>query len=674
MLQDSLIGKDGLPLANGTIICYHDNSRTVLKDWYYQTGSPGSGEFGNYNWITLPNPLRLSASGTIVDINGNDTIPFFYPYFQDENGVNIFDPYFIRVLDKNGELQFVRAYFPFVANQNVTPSGPAVNTQENLIANNRFWRNCGAVNATTLPLDPNEGIEYIQSGNFGNSYNTTSNPNYYYVTIAPSQSDGFSMPDINFIKTANGGTDLITFESFSNTITTSLDGDIIPEYYINHESGSDSSGTQFKIYQFPISLHLATLSGCPFSVTIQAQSVLGNSFMTFQLYQFRGTGVESPEPTVLDTVILSNEWAKYTINSSTVFPDDNGISVSSSGDDAYYLQISLPLTAIEVNFTLPSIFLSQTQQPTNSFQTYDQVDTIISKPRTGDIRTSLNKFYFYGWVPMSNGTIGWNPNDVPALPTARNNQDTWPLFNLIWSLFSPYSNGSVNPLAQMYETGTTATPIGYGSSAYADWIANRQLALTNSMGQVLMGSAPVTSLLLSYKTEFTASNGAPALLITAINAMNAFRGMPFYVSNEGGALPGNLSANTIYYITADAAFSSNTFHVSSSFAAAMAGTAIAFTTAGTGTQTITLTLSGMSTGEYAHAQLANEVGAHSHPALLPAASFLMNTGAGQGVNQIQQIAPGNNTLQFGATTGPNVGGIPFNVTQPSTFNNIYIKL
>ncbi len=92
ILQDYLVDKTGIPMAGGTITCYHDNSRTTLKNWYYQSGTPG-----NYTYIPLDNPLTLSAAGTIQDTNGVDTIPFFYPY--SETNSNILDPYYITIVN-----------------------------------------------------------------------------------------------------------------------------------------------------------------------------------------------------------------------------------------------------------------------------------------------------------------------------------------------------------------------------------------------------------------------------------------------------------------------------------------------------------------------------------------------------------------------------------------------
>lgn len=105
MLQDSFVDKLGIPMANGTVTCYHDDSRTTLKNWYYQTGTPGL-----YTFLPLPNPLTLSAAGTICDINGVDTIPFFYPYLESDQ--TMIDKYYITIVNQFDTNQITRANFP----------------------------------------------------------------------------------------------------------------------------------------------------------------------------------------------------------------------------------------------------------------------------------------------------------------------------------------------------------------------------------------------------------------------------------------------------------------------------------------------------------------------------------------------------------------------------------
>jgi len=82
-------------MSGGIVTCYRDNSKTTLKNWYYQSSNFADAS-GNYTFSALPNPLTLSAAGTICDINGVDTIPFFYPY--DENDQTQSQPYYITIV------------------------------------------------------------------------------------------------------------------------------------------------------------------------------------------------------------------------------------------------------------------------------------------------------------------------------------------------------------------------------------------------------------------------------------------------------------------------------------------------------------------------------------------------------------------------------------------------
>lgn len=640
ILQDYFVDKTtGAPLAGGIVTLYQDNSRTTLKNWYYQSGTPGS-----YTYIPLPNPMTLSEVGTIVDGNGNDTIPFFYPYSELDNTTK--QPYYITVDSSDGQRQFTRQNFPFNPG---TQTGNVNATNNNLIANNEFWRNIGSLNATTLD----------------NSL-TLNGGTLYYSTIAPSQHDGFTdMSDIQFFKNANGSIDTLTFEKFVTNFPNQIIPDsITPEFYLNINCSGTGTET-VKYIQVPIQLHVDALSGVTnCSATIAAMAETGNPTITLGLFQFLGTGATSPAVSILETIILSNSWAKYTV--TFTMPSAQGAALGGGGDDALYLQIGLPVaTVFDINLAIPGVFLAL-EPPTNDFQTYDEINTIISSPRTGDIRTSLNTFYPYGWVAMNGGTIG----NATSNGTARANIDTWPLFELLWNSFHLYTSGSTNLLAQM-KTSANAN-VAYGGSAIADFNANNAITLTKTMGQVILGTVPVSALLTAqtannYTSPFTATSSGGLYLGTTY-AMNFFKGMPFYVSNTGGALPTGLLANTIYYV---ANFDGvNHFNVATSFANAMAGTVIAYTNAGSGTNTITSALAGTSEGEYAHTQLIAELAAHNHTPGAVLTYFNFNAAAG-GTPVYGQPNP-TATLNIPVTSQGS--STPFNVTQPGVFYNIYMKL
>jgi hypothetical protein len=630
MLQDYFVDKDtGLPLQNGIVTCYQDNSRTTLKNWYYQTGVPG-----NYTYIPLPNPMVLSAVGTIVDVNGNDTIPFFYPFSELDNST--VQTYYITVVSQDLQSQFVRANFPFVPNQ-----VNEVSVDKNYSLNNSFWRNIGSV---PFPLTKTTNV---------------TGSTLFYETVAPNQHDGFIMPDMLYMKSANASMETITFKKFPNG-SNPLVGDITPEYYLEHNCASPApEGSKF--YQIPISLHIKQLESTPATITIQAISNSGtaNDVITISIFQFNGTGTTQTSPVLLDTIQLTSSWTKYTI--PFTFPSTAGAPIS-PGDDAWYLRIGVPANQqFDLSFTLPSIYLSQNNLPTNNFTTYDEAETIINSPRTGDVRVSMNDFYPYGWVPMNDGTIG----NASSNATTRANTDTWQLFYLLYNKFFPYTNGTTNQIIQLFNSAGTA--IVWSGSAITDFNANNQLSLTKMMGKVLLGTVPIDALISSYKSTFTASNNAGRLLITTTNNMNFYKGMPVVFTNQGGALPGNLISNHVYYV---AAFGVNTIFVAADFASAMADTYIAFVDAGSGTNTVISDLNGSPTGEYAHTQLESELATHFHNGTT---MVVYGSGAGGIVHPLGAAVP-NASGTVVINVAPDGNSVPFNVTQPATLNNFYIKL
>ena len=636
-LQDYFVDKTtGAPLSGGVLTFYQDNSRTTLKNVYYLSGSPLG-----YTYIPLPNPLTLSDVGTIEDANGNDVIPLFYPYSELDNTTK--QPYYITVYSSDGILQFTRQNFPI--NPTSSSGGTTNATNENLIANNEFWRNIGSLNATTLT----------------NSF-TLNGATLYYATIAPSQHDGFTdMSDIQFIKDANDATDTLTFEKFVGNFSDQIiPDDITPEFYLNVTctgAGSES----VKYVQLPIQLHVDSLSGVTTcTAVIDAMAETGSPAITLKLFQFLGTGVTSSSAATLETIVLSNDWEKYTI--TFTMPSAQGLTLGNGGDDALYLQIGFPVAStFDINIAKPAVYLANAA-PTNDWQTYDEINAIISSPRTGDIRTSLNTFYPFGWVPMSGGTIG----DAASNGTARANIDTWPLFELLWNAFHSYTNGSTNLLAQMVTSA--GSNVAYGGSAISDFTANNAITLTKSMGEVILGTVPASALLTgqtanNYTSPFTAISSGGLWLGTTYQ-MNFFNGMPIYFSNTGGALPTGLVANTIYYV---ANFDGvNHFNVASSFANAMAGTVIAYTNAGSGTNTVNAALTGSYEGEYAHTQLVKELALHAHAA--PASS---NFDTFENGGNVYAQGTFGNIHNATANTGSSA---PFNVTQPSVFMNIFMKL
>src|SRR6266487_1167399 len=85
---------------------------------------------------------------------------------------------------------------------------------------------------------------------------------------------------------------------------------------------------------------------------------------------------------------------------------------------------------------------------------------------TGDIKSTLKTTADLGWVMMNDGTIG----DATSGGTTRANDDTGPLFTLIW-------NGTAN--------ADCAVSSGRGASAAADFAAHKTIALPKTLGRAL---------------------------------------------------------------------------------------------------------------------------------------------------------------------------------------------
>lgn len=638
MLQDALVDKDGTPMAYGTVTCYQDNSRTTLKNWYYQSGLPGA-----YTYIKLPNPLTLSAAGTICDINGVDTIPFFYPYSELDQTER--QPYYITIVNYEQTNQITRQNFPFLPDED---NEPGQGSHNNYVINNRFWRNIGTLNLT----------------------------NVLNTVVCPGQHDGFSSPDVRFIKNVAGGQDTVTFTKFPLVTTPILEGDITPEFYINHTCSNSPVGETQKAYQFPISLHVNTLASVPFTFTIQGQNAggtaPGQNTINIYIYQDTGTGTTPPVPFLIGSIVLNSSWQKYEITG--VFPSTAGLTLSQGGDDGLYLLVQMPLDInCSINFCLPSIYLT-TDAPTNSFATYDEIDAVINSPRTGDLRVSWNNFYYYGWVPMNNGTIG----NTGSIASTRGNQDTWQLYNLIWTFAKPYDSGiPTNVISQMYNS--SGVPVNYGGSAYADFTAGNVLLLPQQLGKVLLGTAPIESMILGgWFQNATITNAAGSIQVNVANGATFFQGQPITFTATV-SLPGNIISNYVYYVTNIAG---NTCQVAVSYAAAIArAPVVAFGSAGSGVQ-IHLNNTGVPIGEFGHAQQTAEVGSHLHGISQAGTTLLVTAGNDTtGPLAFPLVGTGNVTTPFNitgtltsATLANTPNSVASNIVQPGVFYNIFMKL
>jgi hypothetical protein len=115
-LDSYFVNRDtGLPLANGILTFYQDNARTVLQPVYTLTGAP---PYNSNSYVALPNPIILSAVGTVQDAGGDNVPIYYYPYNPITGDLSL---YYVVCTDQYGNEQFTREAWPNITSEN-TPT------------------------------------------------------------------------------------------------------------------------------------------------------------------------------------------------------------------------------------------------------------------------------------------------------------------------------------------------------------------------------------------------------------------------------------------------------------------------------------------------------------------------------------------------------------------------
>jgi hypothetical protein len=505
------------------------------------------------------------------------------------------------------------------------------NDVENLIVNGQFFRNAGdQIGAPSIATQ----ITLAPSNNAG------------FVGVANSINDGPVSPDIIFAKNNQTDNDNINFVTVSPIGSANLAPNPTPQQYVKYNCTVAGTGQTYKYIQFPVVKGLQNLSGSTVSIQMYARLVSGSTTdVTMSLRQFFGNG-GSPSADVVTPIgggpinLILGSWTKVVINSQ-VIPSITGKTLGLCGNDALYMQINFPLSnAINVDFILPAMYLGSVTSNFD-FHTLDQVNAIVNSPRTGDTRTSLAS-YILGWVAMNDGTIG----DSSSGATSRANQDTFPLFDLIWNNFQ--ANQSFAPMFN----GTT--PIAYGADSITDFTANRRLSLTKNLGRVMAGALPIAS-----SQAFTRS----ANLLVVTSSAGFYTGMAVTVSGAG--IPTPLVAGVIYYAVV---IDSTNISLATTTANALAGTVITLTSAGSGTVVSSNNeILGSFLGEEKHLQATNEVGVHNHGFTVPFSNQANSRGGGAADTVTNAVA-------FNGTTNNSAANVPMTLMQPTVYMNVFIKL
>lgn len=391
----------GKALSDGKLFTFRSINKTETK-LVYQTAS---------NATPWPNPID-------IDLNGTQG-PF---YFQTDS-TNPTDTYYLVLTGPDGDLNnpiwTIDNFFP----PGSGGGGSVVQTfnLNNLIINGEFWRHC--------PPSPSP----IGVTNF---------------LLAPSNHDGFStitggsQGDIRLIKDNNMAVDQIQVKSF---VVSDLPfyPDVTPENYLSYTCSTTPTETD-KYVQFPIQLHLKNLDAQQnLSYKIWGRSNVGTQNVVVKFMQFLGDGpaasIPNPVFTTLGTLNLTSTWTGFsdTIN----IPSLTGLTLGECGNDALYLTLHYPLSTVcDIDLAKISLYLGPT--PIKDWTPYDQIESIINSPRTGDARLvaalgslSVSKYVeFFSWIQLQQAPTVNTIGDGSSGAT-YSNVDSFPLFDWIWLAF-----------------------------------------------------------------------------------------------------------------------------------------------------------------------------------------------------------------------------------------------
>lgn len=620
----------GKPLAAGFMATYSslmpNNQKLVYKT-----------EGNQFPWPYIPITNNTGLTGILFNENGSQG-PFYFQF----DSANPDDGYFIEIYDNQGVLQWtVDNFFPS------TGSGGGSTTEGinliNLVTNNVMYRNIGQtadpIGATYLPVAPG-----AHSG----------------LALTPAQAG----PDIVFRKNITGAIDQLTFTNFTPG-TYPLATDVTPNQFLNYTCGNSLTGELYKHIQFPITAKLQSLSNKAVTITIWARANSGNTTLTLQLRQFFGDGGGSADVlTAAAPITLTSNWTQY--QAIVTIPSINGLTLGACGNDALFLQVEYPLNvACNIDFTKPSMYIGQLA-PDYEYQTYDMIDGVMNVPRTGDVDISFNysgpNFVPGGWVMMNDGSIGNATTLNSSNASTRANQDTFPLYNLLWnaipSTYCPMVNNAGMPTIR-------------GASAIADFTGFNAILLPKGLGRVLSGADPAG---VNFAKVFAATGND----LVVNDSAPFYTGTQCTVSNVGGALPSGLAPATTYFVII---IDLVTMQLATSLANAEVGAFIPLGSTGSGTNTITATLPAHPlasyVGEDSHALLISEMPSHIHT-LGPSAVLTGSGTPGGTISTAASIIQTNSatipeTLISGSTNATG-GSAAHNNLQPTVYANYLIKL
>lgn len=610
------------------------------------TGKPAAG--GKLFVRSSLNPTQSK----IVYQDPNGTNPYTNPVIFDENGMAP-GPFYWKIDDANPQDLY---YLFFTDNTGATTSDPG-----NLIWSEPVYPIAGGGGGGGGGPTLIQKIDnvLVNSSFLYNIGSTSSSPILNDTFLCPSAHSDLISPDLRYIASgSSNASDTISFVPFTTDPGVGVNPiapDFLTDYYLRYQCLNSPVGEVYKGLQIPISKNVNNLSNQTFTLTFYARKTAGvGNQLNFFIYQYFGTGGSPSASVPIDIGAprnLTNSFVLYSV--TFTLPSTLGKNIGNSNDDGTYLQIRYPIgTTTTIDIFKPMLYVGSAF-PTIIYESTEEVEPEIQSPRTGDIKISDNPFSFSanqakqnGWIPLNDGTIGNSSSNA----TTRSKPDTWLLYKLLFES----TDASNCPIFD-----SSGASIAKSGTALFNWNANNQISLPRHMGRVIASTTPTDQ---PSVTTLMSSAGGSLINVTSTSGFKT--GGTIYFQTVA---PGPLLINTPYFCRV-ISLTQMAIYLSAENAINNVSP-ISFTTTVSGNVITPYPYSlAKFQGEGYHQGTISEMPAHTHP---PGPSIRRNGGsAGSGRTF---YSPDSGPL--GNLAIPSQGNnVPFNVSQPTVFDNMMIKL
>lgn len=478
-IEEYFVDKDtGLPLANGKVYFYSDTNRTTLKPIFTISGTAP-----NYSYVQLDNPVTLSAVGTFQDDNGNNVLPYYFPFT--DSTASVIDLYYIQVYSEDNILQFSREAYPnFALGSNSGNSSEITNFVPNgqlLIHNDHP--------PTATELVP--GVSVLEIAPGGVTYEVTQ---------------------------GSTDVDVVTFPRFNNYVSNPTNS---PRYAVEVKctTAGNSAFKNLNI-KFPDVNKFGTSDlGAPNLTFLFSgkNNNMGTLPIQMQYIKYFGAGGSTTVTTTLKTININSTYTVYSVAFS--FGDNSAYTIGAGDDDYVQISLSLPInTLFDLSFT--DFVLTDGQTGITGFPTQTNA-SMIYESTAGFLPTPAPNGADY-YLPIMNSPTGYVVDRSSVGKVFGAFYETAQIGELLcdgssyetatWSADGiPYSR-LYNVL--LFDEGLAR--FGTGATFVTNYLGNVYILTTNDAG-----------------AQTAPGNGTPSPTFTFVNSITGSAGFDYYANTSG---------------------------------------------------------------------------------------------------------------------------------------------